>query len=137
MSLREVVSCAAIWYCRLKVANNSACYLRAVAQSRPYSRALEEEADHVGMVILARACLDPSVVPESLKALSVDQEEGWDELDTVSRRFSTPNRSRSCVKSFMFRLTSSSVWDLGVRRCFPLIHRGRCGSGWPWRSCQL
>jgi predicted Zn-dependent protease len=74
--------------------NDFTCCIRPVAQSRPYSRALEEEADHVGMVILARACLDPSVVPDSLKALSKDQEEEWDELDTVSRHFSTPDLDR-------------------------------------------
>jgi Zn-dependent protease with chaperone function len=57
-------------------------YLTTFMVELPFSRTLEEEADHVAMIILARACEDPAELPLVMGALA---NRGWAPLTVRTR----------------------------------------------------
>jgi predicted Zn-dependent protease len=61
-------------------------------QELPFSRTLEEEADHVALILLAKACIDPAIAPTVLQALA--DMGGWSML-TVSGPPPCHDRPRS------------------------------------------
>ncbi|KAG2779775.1 hypothetical protein JG687_00012656 [Phytophthora cactorum] len=77
-------------------------YIFQFAFNLPFSRSQEAEADHIGIMLLASACYDPSEAPRLWKAFTAfyaDPEAGEDELhmdfDWVSTHPSNRKRERA------------------------------------------